>query len=59
VAKLNAAAVAALKAPEVQEKLATQGAILIGDTPEQFAAYIGSEIVKWTKVVQAAGIKVN
>jgi len=59
VAKLNAAAVAALKSPEVQEKLASQGAILIGDTPEQFAAYIGSEIVKWTKVVRAAGIKVN
>src|SRR3984893_10465994 len=59
IAKLNAAAVAAMKAPEVQEKLASQGAILIGDTPEQFAAYMASEIVKWAKVVQAAGIKVN
>jgi tripartite-type tricarboxylate transporter receptor subunit TctC len=59
VAKLNAAAVAAMKAPEVQEKLASQGAILIGDTPQEFAAYMGSEIQKWAKVVQAAGIKVN
>jgi tripartite-type tricarboxylate transporter receptor subunit TctC len=59
VAKLNAAAVAALKAPEVREKLATQGAILIGDSPEEFADYIRSEIAKWSKVVQAAGIKVN
>jgi tripartite-type tricarboxylate transporter receptor subunit TctC len=59
VAKLNAAAVAAMKAPEVQDKLAPQGAILVGNTPEEFSAYIASEIQKWTKVVQTAGIKVN
>src|SRR5215468_2357743 len=59
VAKLNATAIAAMKAPEVQEKLAMQGAILIGNTPEEFAAFMGSEIVKWGKVVQTAGIKVN
>jgi tripartite-type tricarboxylate transporter receptor subunit TctC len=59
IAKLNTAAVAAMKAPEVQEKLSSQGAILIGDTPEEFAAYMASEIVKWAKVVQTAGIKVN
>jgi tripartite-type tricarboxylate transporter receptor subunit TctC len=59
VMKLNAAAVAAMKAPEVQEKLASQGAILVGNTPEEFAAYMASEIQKWAKVVQAAGIKVN
>ena len=59
VTKLNAAAVAAMKAPEVQDKLASQGAILIGNTPGEFAAYMASEIQKWAKVVQAAGIKVN
>jgi tripartite-type tricarboxylate transporter receptor subunit TctC len=59
VMKLNAAAVAAMRAPEVQAKLLSQGAILIGDTPEEFAAYMESEIQKWAKVVQAAGIKVN
>lgn len=59
VAKLNAVTIAAMKAPEVQEKLAPQGAILVGNTPEEFAAYMASEIQKWTKVVQSAGIKVN
>jgi tripartite-type tricarboxylate transporter receptor subunit TctC len=59
IAKLNAAAVTAMKASEVQEKLAPQGAILIGNSPEEFAEYIRSEIAKWSKVVQAAGIKAN
>jgi tripartite-type tricarboxylate transporter receptor subunit TctC len=59
VMKLNAAAVSAMTAPEVQSKLSSQGAILIGNTPEEFAAYMESEIQKWAKVVQAAGIKVN
>jgi tripartite-type tricarboxylate transporter receptor subunit TctC len=59
VMKLNAAAVTAMRAPEVQAKLSSQGAILIGSTPEEFTAYMKSEIQKWAKVVQAAGIKVN
>jgi tripartite-type tricarboxylate transporter receptor subunit TctC len=59
IAKLNAVAIAAMKAPDVQEKLAPQGAILVGSTPEEFGAYMASEIRKWTKVVQTAGIKVN
>jgi tripartite-type tricarboxylate transporter receptor subunit TctC len=59
IAKLNAAAVAAMKTAEVREKLAPQGAILVGDSPEEFTEYIRSEIAKWAKVVQAAGIKVN
>jgi tripartite-type tricarboxylate transporter receptor subunit TctC len=59
VARLNQIATEAMKSPEVIEKLASQGAILSPTTPEAFAAYIRSEIDKWGKVVQAAGIKVN
>lgn len=59
ISELNAAAVAAMKAPEVQEKLAPQGAILAGGTPQEFASFWAGEIEKWTKVVQTAGIKVN
>jgi tripartite-type tricarboxylate transporter receptor subunit TctC len=59
IAKLNAAAVAALKTQEVRDKLGPQGAILVGDSPEAFAAYLRSEIAKWAKVAQAAGIKAN
>jgi len=59
IAKLNKLAVEAMQSPEVKEKLASQGAILSGNKPEEFAAYIKSEIQKWGKVVQAAGIKPN
>src|SRR5262245_5635355 len=59
VAKLNRLAVEAMQSPEVKEKLASQGAILSGNTPQEFAAYIKSEIDKWGKVVKAAGIKPN
>lgn len=60
IAKLHAIAVAAMQSPEVRSKLMDQGAILVGNTPEQFAAFVREEIAKWGKVVQAAGItKVN
>jgi tripartite-type tricarboxylate transporter receptor subunit TctC len=59
IAKLSAAAVAALHSPDVQEKLTAQSAVLVGDTPEHFTAFVRDEVAKWAKVVQAAGIKVN
>jgi tripartite-type tricarboxylate transporter receptor subunit TctC len=59
VRKLHAALVEALKSPEVKEKLALQGAVVVGNTPDEFAAYIHSEIEKWAEVVKAAGVKPN
>jgi tripartite-type tricarboxylate transporter receptor subunit TctC len=59
VAALNKAAVEAMKDPAVASKLATQGAILIGDSPDEFRAYIGSEIKKWAKVIKDAGVPVQ
>jgi tripartite-type tricarboxylate transporter receptor subunit TctC len=57
VARLHQAVVDAAGTPEVKEKLGSQGAILIAGKPEEFTAYIQSEIEKWAKVVAAAGIK--
>jgi tripartite-type tricarboxylate transporter receptor subunit TctC len=54
---LNRAAVEALKDPDVVSKLSTQGAILVGDTPEQFRSFIGSETEKWAKVIKDAGVE--
>ena len=57
VAKLNAAAVQAMKDPQVSAKLSSQGAILVGDTPEQFSAFIQSETQKWARVIKDAGVE--
>src|SRR5277367_423598 len=55
VAVLNKAAIEAMRDPQVKEKLASQGATLIGDSPEHFHDFIGSETVRWAKVIKDAG----
>ena len=57
IALLNREIVAILHLPEVVERLSDQGAEALGSTPEEFAAYIGSESVKWAKVVRESGAK--
>jgi tripartite-type tricarboxylate transporter receptor subunit TctC len=59
VNKLNAEIVDILKQKDVAEKLNQQGALPVGDTPEQFGAYIKAEIDKWGAVVRSANIKAD
>ena len=42
--------------PAMRERFAELGAVPAGDTPAEFAAFIGSETAKWADVVQKAGI---
>ena len=56
IALLNAEATKAIKTPEVRERLASDGAVPIGSTPDEFARHIRSEMEKWGKVVKQAGI---
>lgn len=48
-----------LKQRDVADKLNQQGALPIGDTPEEFTQYIRDEIAKWGKVVREANIKLD
>jgi len=57
VQRLNGVVVKALKTPELQAKLADLGFEIAGGTPEQFAAWIKTELVKWGKVVKDSGAK--
>ena len=59
VAKLNASILKALADPEVKKKLAEQGAEPHGEKPEQFAAFIESETLKWGKVVKESGASLD
>jgi tripartite-type tricarboxylate transporter receptor subunit TctC len=55
--KLHSEMVRAINSADMREKLIGQGADPVGNTPEQYAAHVESEIVKWTRVIKAAGIK--
>ena len=59
VAKLNAEMVKALNLPDVRQRLSSQGAEAIGNTPEQFDALIKSEIRNWARVIKEAGLRVD
>jgi len=59
VMKLNQQIAGSLRTPEMKAKLTVQGLDAVGNTPEQFGAYIRDEIAKWTKVVQASGARVE
>ena len=56
IASLNRFATEAMRDPEVKQKLALQGAELIGDTPEHFRGFVDNEIRKWAEVIKAAGV---
>jgi tripartite-type tricarboxylate transporter receptor subunit TctC len=59
VARLQREIAKVLRLPDVSEKLMAQGLDLVGNTPEEFAAILKSEIAKWAKVVTASGARVD
>jgi tripartite-type tricarboxylate transporter receptor subunit TctC len=59
IAKLHDAAVKALNDPTVHASLEKLGVDVIGDTPQEFAAYIKAEIPKWTAIVKASGASMS
>jgi tripartite-type tricarboxylate transporter receptor subunit TctC len=59
VAKLNQAFVAALNAPETKSRFASLLAEPVANTPEQFGAFMKSELAKYEQVVKATGAKVD
>ena len=56
VTRIHAEVVKALASPEMKDRFATEGAEIVGSAPTEFAAFIRSEIRKWTEVVQRSGI---
>ena len=57
--KLTEMLIAAVRSPEVRDKLEPQGAEVVGNTPEEFKAFLKAEIERWGKVIRTAGIKAN
>ena len=57
VERLSKAVLTVLNTPEMRERLAGQGAEPVGDRPDEFAAYIKTELTRWAAVVNASGAK--
>lgn len=47
----------AINTPDMKERLISEGLEPVGSKPDEFAAYIQAELLKWGKVIRAAGIK--
>ena len=56
---LHRATVTALQDPETKKSLTDLGVDIVGSTPEEFDAYVKSEIPKWTAILEASGAKIE
>ena len=56
VQKLNAEFIRAMNVPEVRKQIEASGYQVVGSTPAQLDAHLRAEIVRWAKVVKAAGV---
>ena len=57
ITRLHAETVRVLQQPETKERFASDGADPVGNSPDEFARFIQSELVKWAKVARGAGIQ--
>ena len=57
VNRLHKESIRIIALPEVRDRMVVEGAEFVGDTPEQFAAFLKGEIEKWGKAVKASGAK--
>jgi tripartite-type tricarboxylate transporter receptor subunit TctC len=59
IAKINAETLKVMKGAEYQRVLEETGSEFVGDTPENFVAFVRSEADKWGKVAKATGATVD
>jgi tripartite-type tricarboxylate transporter receptor subunit TctC len=59
VTRLSGEIARIVQTPELRKHFLNEGSEPIGSTPEEFKAYIGAEIAKWAKVVEASGAQVD
>jgi tripartite-type tricarboxylate transporter receptor subunit TctC len=57
ITKLNAEVVKILRAPDFRDWLVAQGADPVGSTPDELAAFVKTELVKYAKIVKDSGMR--
>jgi len=59
IGRVHAEALRALKLPDVVERIASQGADIVGNSPAEFAAFIAAESAKYAGIIRQAGVKLD
>ena len=59
VARLQSETVKVITSPELRERLASEGAEPVGNTPGQFQAFIKAELGKWAAAVKQSGARID
>ena len=59
IAKLNTEMVRALKQPDVKDKLSSQGADAVGNTPDELERFVRAETAKYSQLVKASGVRAD
>jgi tripartite-type tricarboxylate transporter receptor subunit TctC len=59
VERMNAEVLKAIQSADVRGKLSAQGTEPLGSSPEQYAAYIRTELARWSRIVRDSGAKVD
>ncbi len=57
IARLHAAILKAINTQEFKDYLAREGSVLVGSTPDEFAAFIRAEVVKNAELIKISGAK--
>jgi len=59
IARLNEAIVKVMRSPEIQKQFIALGAEPVGNSPEEFAAFVRRDMEKYAKVVRISGAKLD
>jgi tripartite-type tricarboxylate transporter receptor subunit TctC len=57
ITRINSDVIKIVHSPELKERLTAEGSDPVGNTPEQYAAFLRDEIAKWAKVIKFAKVK--
>jgi tripartite-type tricarboxylate transporter receptor subunit TctC len=57
IRRINADVLKVIRSPEFVERLTAEGSDAVGDSPEQFAAFLQEETARWNKLIKFANIK--
>jgi len=59
ITRLNREIVRVMHLPDINARMAEQGAEIVADSPEEFGAFIKTELAKWTKIVRETGMRLE